>query len=86
MRAVIVTTEHRAVVFGYAEATDGDVIDLKDALWAIYWGTTKGLNQLAHMGPTATSKISAPADLQMRRVTAVIEVSEEAEKVWREYL
>lgn len=84
MRPVIVTTKHRAVVFGYAKDTSGKRIKLKDAKWAIYWGTTKGINQLAETGPTEKSKISSKADLELRFVTAVLEVTEEAAKKWEE--
>lgn len=81
-RPVIVCTEFRGVFFGYAENTDGDTIQLKDAKMAIYWGTTKGLFQLANTGPTSSSNISLPADIEIRKVTAVIQVTEEAEKKW----
>lgn len=81
-RPVIVTTEHRGVFFGYATDTTGDRFALKRARMAIYWGTTKGLMQLAETGPTKTSKISARADLDVRKVTAVFEVTSEATKAW----
>lgn len=84
MRPVIVTTKHRAVVMGYADDTSGTTIHLKDAKWAIYWGTTRGIHELAHDGPNEKSRISLPADLELRDVTAVIEVSEAAEAKWRE--
>ena len=81
-RPVIVTTEHRGVFFGYATDTTGDRFALKRARMAIYWGTTGGLMQLAETGPTQTSKISARADLEIRKVTAVFEVTPEAAKAW----
>lgn len=81
-RPVIVTTEHRGVFFGYATDTTGDRFALKRARMAIYWGTTKGLMQLAETGPTKTSKIGARADLDVRKVTAVFEVTSEATKAW----
>ena len=81
-RPVIVTTEHRGVFFGYATDTTGDRFALKRARMAIYWGTTRGLMQLAETGPTQTSKISARADLEIRKVTAVFEVTPEAAKAW----
>jgi hypothetical protein len=82
LRPVIVCTEFRGVFFGYAEDTSGDTIQLKDARMAIYWGTTKGVMQLAETGPTSTSKISAKADISIRKVTAVFEVSENAAEAW----
>ena len=81
-RPVIVTTEHRGVFFGYASDTSGSAIHLKRARMAIYWGTTRGLMQLAETGPTASSKISARADLDVRKVTAVFEVTTEAAAKW----
>lgn len=81
-RPVIVCTVHRGVFFGYATDTKGDVIDLTKARMAIYWGTTKGVMQLAETGPTADSKISARADIQLRSVTAVFEVTPAAAEAW----
>ncbi len=81
-RPVIVTTEHRGVFFGYATDTSGDRFQLKRARMAIYWGTTRGLMELAETGPTRTSKISARADLDVRKVTAVFEVTPEAAAKW----
>jgi len=81
-RPVIVTTEHRGVFFGYADDTKGPVIELKRARMAIRFGTTKGLMQLAETGPTPASKISARADMEVRKVTAVFEVSPEAAEKW----
>jgi len=84
MRPVIVCTSHRGVFFGFAESTDGDVIKLKDARMAIYWGTDRGVMQLAETGPTDKSKISAKADIEVRSITAIFNVSEEAAKAWAE--
>jgi hypothetical protein len=81
---VIVTTSYRGVFFGYATDTSGETITLRNARMAIYWGTTKGLFELADTGPTEKSKISAPAkSIELRGVTAVIEVSGEAEEKWQ---
>lgn len=81
-RPVIVCTEHRGVFFGYAKNTRGETIDLKRARMAIYFGTTRGVMELAESGPTATSKISARADIEVRKVTAVFEVTTEAAQKW----
>lgn len=83
-RAVIVCTEHRGVFFGYATDTSGDVIHLRSARMAIYFGTTRGVMQLAETGPTASSKISARADIEVRKVSAVFEVTPVAAKAWEE--
>jgi len=81
-RPVIVTTEHRGVFFGYAEDTRGTTIDLKKARMAIRFGTTRGIMELCETGPTSSSKVSARADLEVRKITAVFEVSEAAVKAW----
>ncbi|MGE4190719.1 MAG: hypothetical protein AB7G12_12585 [Thermoanaerobaculia bacterium] len=81
-RPVIVTTEYKGVFFGYAEDTSGDVIHLKRARMAIYWGTSKGVVQLAETGPTASSRIGARCDMQLRKVTAVFEVTPDAANAW----
>ena len=70
--------------YGYADDTSGDIIHLRDARMAIYWGTTRGVMQLAEEGPTSSSKISAKADIEIRKITAVFEVSEAAHAKWRE--
>lgn len=81
-RPVIVCTEYRGVFFGYSEDTTGDVIRLKDARMAIKWGTTEGVMQLARTGPTSASKISVPADIEVRKITSVFEVAPEALAKW----
>lgn len=83
-RPVIVTTEHRGVFFGYADDTSGTTIHLKRARMAIRFGTDRGFMQLAETGPTSQSKISARADIDVRKITAVVECSETATKAWEE--
>lgn len=81
-RPVMVCTEYRGVFFGYAQDTSGDTIQLAGARMAIYWGTTKGAMELAEVGPNSKSKISARADIEVRKVTAVFEVSAAAAAAW----
>ena len=81
-RPVIVTTEHRGVFFGYATDTSGDTIKLKRARMAIYWNTKRGLFELAEVGPNSGSKISARADIEVRKITSVMEVATEAVAKW----
>ena len=81
-RPVIICTSHRGIFFGYAEDTTGRDVILKRAKMAIYWGTTKGVMELAETGPTAKSKISSRADLDLRDVTCVMEVTPEAVAKW----
>lgn len=82
-RAVIVTTEHRGVFFGYAAATDGDQIALKRARLCLYWDTAvKGFMGLAGAGPTKGCRIGPPADITLRKITAVLECTPDAAKAW----
>jgi len=81
-RPVIVCTEHRGVFFGYATDTKGPEIELKRARMAIAFGTTRGVMELAETGPTRNSKISARADIEVRKVSAVFEVTPAAAKAW----
>lgn len=81
-RPVIICTAHRGVFFGYAVDTKGATVDLKRARMAISFGTTKGVMQLAETGPTPSSKISARADIEVRKVTAVFEVTPAAAEKW----
>jgi Domain of unknown function (DUF6948) len=81
-RPVIVCTEFRGVFFGYAQDTTGDVIQLKRARMAIYWGTKRGVMELAEVGPNANSKISARADIEVRKITAIFEVTDAAKTAW----
>lgn len=83
-RPVIVCTEHRGVFFGYAEDTSGTTILLKRARMAIYFGTNRGVMELAETGPTEMSKISARANIDVRKITAVFEVTPEATKKWED--
>lgn len=82
-RPVIVTTEHRGVFFGYATNTDSDPIDLKDAMLCVYWSSdVKGFMGLASMGPSNKCRIGPPANIKLYKITAVLEVTPEAEKNW----
>lgn len=82
-RPVIVTTEHRGVFFGYADDTDGDQIELKRARLCIYWSSdVKGFMGLASDGPSSSCKIGPSADITLRSITAVLEVTPDAVKKW----
>jgi hypothetical protein len=83
-RPVIVCTEHRGVFFGYVTGpTKGaDPIELKRARMAIRFGTTRGVMELAEVGPNTASKVSARADIEVRKVTSVFEVTPEAAAKW----
>lgn len=82
-RYVMVTTEHRGVFAGYATNTDGDVIKLRAARNCIYWSAdVKGFLGLASTGPNGSCKIGPAADIELRKITAVAEVTPEAQAKW----
>ena len=84
---VLITTQHRGVFAGFILA-DQDLtaknMPLKNARMAIYWGTTRGVMELCESGPTAKSRISAPADIPMLHdITAVFAISDKAWDKWQ---
>ena len=86
MKAVILTTEHRGVFFGYVE-DDTDLtkttLGLKDARMAIRWRTSKGIAELAEIGPNSNSLVGSKADVPViHKITAVFLVTKEAEEKW----
>lgn len=82
-RAVLVTTTHRGVFFGYATETKGNQIALKRARNCVYWSVdVKGFLGLASSGPTAGCRIGPPADIDLRDITCVAEVTESARSAW----
>ena len=82
-RAVIVTTQHRGVFFGFAEDTDGDAIKLREARNCIYWSTeVRGFMGLAATGPDKDSRVGPAANIEVRNITSVIECTPEAVKAW----
>lgn len=82
-RAVLVTTAHRGVFFGYATDTDGDTIKLRAARCCIYWPVgNKGFLGLASDGPMSGAKVGPAADLELRAITAVAECTPAAVIAW----
>ena len=82
-RAVIVTTAHKGVFFGYALDTDGASIALRAARNCIYWpAENKGFMGLASMGPVKGSRIGPAADILLRDITAVVECTPAAVTAW----
>lgn len=82
-RPVIVTTAHRGVFFGYADNTDGETIKLNRSRLCLYWSADlRGFMGLAAMGPNSSCKIGPPADITLRSITAVLEVTPDAEAKW----
>ena len=84
-RHVLVTTAHRGVFAGYATDTSGETILLRRARICVYWSADmKGFMGLAHTGPSASCKIGPPADITLRNITAVVEVTGEATQRWED--
>lgn len=82
-RAVLVTTAHRGVFFGYASETSGSTIKLRNARLCVYWSADlHGFMGLASHGPNGNCKIGPPATIEVRDVTAVVEVEPEAAAKW----
>lgn len=82
MKPVLITTQHRGVFAGLVP-DDQDMtartVALKSARMFIYWGTTKGVMELAETGPTEKSRISATADIPaLHDVTAIFTITPEA--------
>jgi len=83
-RYVMVTTENRGVFAGFASDTDGDTIALREARNCVYWSASvKGFLGLAANGPDNDCKIGPAADLTLRKITAVAEVTPEAQAKWQ---
>jgi hypothetical protein len=82
-RAVLVTTAHKGVFFGYATNTKGPTIELRAARLCVYWSTDlRGFMGLASHGPSSSCRIGPPADIELRDITSVVEVSPEAITKW----
>lgn len=82
-RAVLVTTAHRGVFFGYAKETSGGTVRLRAGRMCIYWSADlRGFMGLASRGPNSSCRIGPPADIELRQITSVVEVSAEAVANW----
>jgi hypothetical protein len=82
-RAVLVTTKHRGVFFGYATDTSGESIQLKRGRLCVYWSSDlRGFMGLATQGPGSSCKIGPAGDIDVRDVTSVTEVTPEAMAKW----
>jgi hypothetical protein len=82
-RAVLVTTAHRGVFFGYATDTNGPHIRLRAGRNCVYWSAdVKGFVGLAATGPTKNCRVGPSADIDLRDVTSVTECTQEAIEAW----
>lgn len=81
--AVLVTTAHRGVFFGYATDVQGETIKLRAGRLCIYWSSElRGFMGLASHGPSTSCKIGPAADIELRNITAVVSVAPEAVAKW----
>lgn len=82
-RAVLVTTAHKGVFFGFATETGGSTIKLRAGRCCVYWSADlQGFMGLAAMGPNSSCKIGPAADIEVRDITAVVEVTDAAAEKW----
>jgi hypothetical protein len=83
--AVLVTTVHRGVFFGYAtEGVKEKSITIENARNCIYWSKdVKGFLGLAANGPSSSCKIGPRVpELTLTDVTSVSKVTPEAVEKW----
>lgn len=82
-RAVLVTTSHRGVFFGYASDTSGAIIALRAARNCLFWpADQKGFLGLASEGPKSGARIGPSANIELRDITCVADCTEAAAKAW----
>ena len=85
----LITTDNakRGVFMGYINPDDADqeIIEAEEIRMAVYWSKDmKGVMGLATMGPSNTCRISkAVPKAIIKGVTAVMELTKEAEKNWK---
>jgi len=72
------------VFFGYATDTTGENVTLTNARNCVYWSSDcKGFMGLAEKGPTVGCRVGPQVkSIDLRKVTAVLEVSDEAVESW----
>ncbi len=84
---VVVTTAHRGVFFGFlAGERDGKTVELTGAQMCVYWSAdVQGVLGLASSGPSRSCKVTRPVSrLTLQDVTAVMDVTREAVKLWQD--
>ena len=85
--AVLVTTAHRGVFFGYTRNGNGKVVQLRGMRNCIYWpASVGGFVGLAVTGPNKDTKIgpAIPGNSTLQDVTGVFPCTDAAEKAWIE--
>lgn len=85
LRPVVVCTLYRGVFFGYAKDTAGETIKLVGARNCKYWtNEVQGILGLGTVGPLGASQVGSRANIEVRKVTLVIEVTREARQNWED--
>jgi len=87
MKPVIVCTDKRGVIFGYAKKdcpNKRGQIKLKQARMCLYWpASVGGVFGLGEIGPNADTKVSATLrKVRLEGVTAIFDVTKTAEAAW----
>jgi hypothetical protein len=83
--AVLVTTSHKGVFFGYTKNTKGTIIKLRAARNCLYWPSNqKGFLGLASVGPVSGARVGPAADLELRSITSVAVCTPAAVEAWEE--
>jgi hypothetical protein len=82
-RAVLVTTKHRGVFFGYTADTSGEIIALRAARNCLFWpAENKGFLGLANLGPVKGARVGPAADIELRDITCVAECTTASVQAW----
>lgn len=83
-KPVLVTTEFRAVFFGYLKSRDGTSVILTNARNCIYWSSkTGGFCGLATVGPQNGSRIGERvAAVELLKVTSIADCAPAAVEAW----
>lgn len=82
--AVLVTTAHKGVFFGYAKDTNNKTINLRGARNCIYWpSSVGGFVGLSTSGPNSETRVGPTCEsMTLHDVTAVLKCTDAAEKAW----
>lgn len=84
--AIVVTTEHKGVFFGYGDAalSADKTITITQARMCVHWSESiRGVLGLAATGPDKNCRITpAVPSISLNGVTSVMECSEAAAKAW----
>ena len=77
---IVVLQRGWVVVGRYSEDESGTYGFLDDASVVRYWGTTRGIGQLATEGPLSGTKLDRCPTVQFHALTVVLTIACEAEK------